>query len=98
MEAQAVRDHAEAHAAANLEGDMARAATDLTDEARENIGPVARRLPRPITGAEVIAVEPAGPERFIARIRFSGPDREAVVESVWVESNGRPMIAETRII
>ncbi|MDP9226226.1 MAG: hypothetical protein M3P18_20795 [Actinomycetota bacterium] len=98
MDASAVRRHAEAHAAANVEGDMSRAAGDLTSEARANIAPVARRLPRPITAAEVIVVEPEGADRVITQIRYSGPSDDAIVESVWVEIDGRPMIAEARIV
>jgi hypothetical protein len=98
MEEATVRQHAEAHAAANVAGDMARAASDLTAEARANIGPVARRLPRPITSGTVTTIEQAAPDRFVVEIDYRGPDSSAVVESVWVEEEGRPMIAETRIV
>jgi hypothetical protein len=98
MEGEKVREHAEAHAAANVAGDMARAAQDLTAEARANIGPVARRLPRPITSGKVTRVEEDAPDRFIVEIDYEGPDTSAVVESVWIEQGGRPMIAETRIV
>jgi hypothetical protein len=93
-----VRKRAEAHAAANVAGDLALAATDLTEEARANIGPVARRLPRPITSAEVTRVERAAEDRFVAEISYSGVDSSAIVESVWTDRDGRPMISETRII
>jgi hypothetical protein len=98
MEEEAVRKHAEAHAAANASGDMARAASDLTDEARASIRPVARQLPRPITSGEVINVKEADAGRFIVEIRYSGTDSSAMVESIWVERDGRPMIAESRIV
>jgi hypothetical protein len=97
MEEETVREHAEAHAAANVAGDMARAASDLTADARANIGPVARRLPRPITSGDITKVEQAG-DKFIVEIVYGGTDSKAVVESVWVEQEGRPMIAETRIV
>lgn len=98
MDEEKVREHAEGHAAANVAGDMARAASDLTDEARANIGPVARRLPRPMTSGRVIKVEQRLPDRYIAEIEYSGADSTVMVESVWIEQGGRPMIAETRII
>ncbi|MEA2510434.1 MAG: hypothetical protein QOG21_2516 [Actinomycetota bacterium] len=98
MEEGTVREHAEAHAVANVEGDMARAASDLTAEARANIGPVVRRLPRPITSGEVTKVEEADPDRFVVEIEYLGTDGSAVVQSVWIEQDGRPMIAETRIV
>ena len=98
MEAGTVREHAEAHAAANVSGDMARAAADLTDEARANIGPVARQLPRPITAGEVTKVEQADAGRFVVEIRYSGEDKIVTVGSIWVDQGGRPMIAETSII
>ena len=97
MEEDTVRKHAEEHAAANVDGDMARAASYLTADALANVGPVARRLPRPITSGEVTKVEQAG-DRFIVEIVYRGADSEATVESVWVEDGGRPMIAETRIM
>jgi hypothetical protein len=93
-----VRTRAEAHAAANVAGDLALAATDLTEEALANIGPVARRLPRPITSAEVTRVEKTTEDRFVSEIRYSGADSSVVVESVWMDREGRPMISETRII
>jgi hypothetical protein len=93
-----VRERAEAHAAANVAGDMALAATDLTEEALATIGPVARRLPRPMTGGEVTRVDRAGDDRFVAEIRYFGADSSAVVESTWIERDGRPMISETRIV
>jgi hypothetical protein len=98
MEAETVREHAQAHAAANASGDMARAAADLTDEARTNIGPVARQLPRPITTGEVTKVEETDAGRFIVEIRYSGEDKTVTVGSIWVDQGGRPMIAETSII
>jgi hypothetical protein len=98
MDEATVRERAEAHAAANVAGDMTRAAGDLTEEARANIGPVARRLPRPITAGEVIKVEQGTTDSFVAAIRYSGDDGSVLVESVWIEQDGRPMISETRIV
>lgn len=98
MEEETVRKHAQAHAAANASGDMARAASDLTEEARANIGPVVRQLPRPITAGEVVNVREVDAGRFIVEIKYSGTDSTAMVESIWVERDGRPMIAETRIV
>jgi hypothetical protein len=98
MEAETVRHHAQAHAEANASGDMARAAADLTDEARANVGPVMRQLPRPITTGEVTNVREADAGQFIVEIRYSGADSSATVESVWIEQEGKPMIAETRIV
>lgn len=97
MDEQAVREHAEAHAAANVSGDLARAAADLTDEARANVGPVVRQLPRPITGGAVTRVERKTDDRFLVEVRYSGPEGSVLVESVWIEQDGKPMIAETRI-
>jgi hypothetical protein len=98
MEEAKVRERAEAHAAANVAGDLGRAAQDLTTEARANIGPVARRLPRPITDGEVTRVQAIGDGRFVVHIEFSGPDVTVTVESIWIEQDGRPMISETRIV
>jgi hypothetical protein len=98
MDEKTVRERAQAHAAANVAGDLARAAGDLTEEARANIAPVARRLPRPLTSGEVINVVRGSKGRFIAEIRYSGDDASVLVESVWIEKDGRPMISETRVV
>ena len=98
MDERAVRQQAEAHAAANVSGDMSRAAADLTADAMANIGPVARKLPRPITAGKVTRVEQAGDGRYVVIIEYTGPDSSVTVESVWVEQEGRPMIGETRLV
>lgn len=97
MDESAVRQHAEAHANAVQAGDLGRAASDLTDEAKQNAPTVMKALPRPITGTSVESVSDEG-NAFVARILYSGDDSKATVASRWVEQGGRPMIASLEIV
>jgi DNA-binding GntR family transcriptional regulator len=47
MDQQAVREHAQAHCDALLAGDVERAAAELSEELRSNIGPLLAQLPVP---------------------------------------------------
>jgi hypothetical protein len=76
-----------------MEREYERAAEDLTDDVKVNAGEVLRRLPRPITSANVLEVQPAGDEA-VARIRYAGEQSAAVVESRWADRGGRPRIVE----
>ncbi len=97
MDDAAVRKHAEAHGQAVAAGDLRTAAGDLTPEAQAAAGEVMRRLPRPVTGAEVISVEDRGDEG-VAQIRYGGEPEAVTVESRWAERDGRPKIVDLRIV
>ena len=97
MDENAVREHAEAHANAVQAGDLDRAASDLTDEAKQNAPTVMKALPRPITSTSVESVTAEG-DAFVARILYSGEDSKATVASRWVDQAGRPMIASLEIV
>ena len=91
MDENAVREHAQAHADAVVQGDLGRASGDLTDEAKQQAPAVMKQLPRPTTSASVEAVTADGDE-FVARIRYSGESDATSVNSRWAEQSGRPMI------
>ena len=93
----AIREHAEAHARAMEEGDLRRAASDLTEEARGAAGVVMAEMPNPVESAEVLSVETSGDEGVVC-IRFSGADSATTVESRWAEREGRPMIVDLRLV
>ena len=97
MDESAVRQHAEAHANAVQAGDLGKAASDLTDAAKQQAPTVMKALPRPITGTAVESVDTDG-DAYVARILYSGEDSKATVASRWVEESGRPMIAGLEII
>lgn len=97
MDESTVREHAEAHGRAVVEGDLRRAAGDLTDEVRATAGDVMARLPRPLTGVEVASVEPSGDD-YLARIRYSGESEARTVEARWTDAGDRPKIAELSVV
>ena len=89
----AVRSFAEAHGAAVVAGDMAHVLGDMTPEAQAGAGPVAGALPQPTTAAEVLSIEPSG-DAAVVHIRYSGPEKELTVRSVWKQVGERPLIVE----
>ena len=97
MDENSIREHAQAHANAVREGDLGRAASDLTDEAKQNAPTVMKALPRPITSVSVEDVSPQN-DAYVARILYVGDQSRATVASRWIESAGRPMIASLEIV
>ncbi len=93
MEDSTVRARAEAHSQAMVAGDLPRAASDLSAEAMEGVGPVMRAMPRPVTGAEVLTTETDG-DAIVCKIRYSGDDDEALVASRWEDVDGELKIVE----
>ena len=97
MDESAVRRHAEAHGQAMLEGDLTRAGGDLTADAQAGARDVMGRLPRRIDAAEIVAIEDAGGDEYVARIRYAGEGRDVTVDSRWADRDGRPMIVHLGI-
>jgi hypothetical protein len=93
MDEARVREHAEAHARAMADGDLRRASSDLTEEAKKTAPAVMAEMPRPVTGARVSDVVASGADA-VATIVYSGHDKEISVESRWADRDGRPMITE----
>ena len=93
MDESIVKQHAEAHGQAIVDGDINRAGSDLTKDAMASAGPVMKAMPQPVTAAEVQSVTAEG-DAFVATIRYRGAeDQELVVKSRWVDEGGRPKIA-----
>jgi hypothetical protein len=92
MDEATVRQHAEGHAAAMVDGDFRRAARDLTDTGKADAPAVMEKLPKSIESAEVTAIDLSGDEAT-ATILYRGQGREVAVESRWTEQEGAPMIA-----
>ena len=97
MDEALVRKHAQEHSGAIIEGDLRRAGADLTPEAQKQAPAVMKRLPRPVTSADIAAVAMSG-GRAVARVRYGGEGAETVVESTWEERDGRPMIVELNVV
>ena len=97
MDETAVREYAEAHAQAMEEGDLRRAASDLSEEVKQQVGDVMAAIPNPVTKAELVSVEGTGDEA-VARIRFAGEGRVTTVDSRWADVGGRPRIVGLAVV
>jgi len=93
MEEQAVRDHAQAHCDALLGGDIQRAARELSNELRSNLGRLVALLPMPLTRATVESVERTA-TGFRAVLQLTGESTDTRLETRWKERDGRPVIVE----
>ena len=93
MEEQAVREHAQAYSEALLAGDVERAAQELSNELRSNLGQLVAMLPMPLTQATVESVDRTG-SGFRAVLQLVGEATETRLETRWKERDGRPAIVE----
>jgi hypothetical protein len=91
MDEPMVRERAEAHAQAMVDGDLRRAASDLTPEAQAGAAAVMKKMPNPVQGAQVQDVASDG-DVVVATILYTGGSAELLVESRWEERDGRAMI------
>jgi hypothetical protein len=93
MEEQAVRQHAQDYCAALVAGDVDRAAEELSNELRSNLGQVVTMLPMPLTEATVESLERT-PTGFRTVLHLVGESSETRIETRWKERDGRPAIVE----
>jgi|ERR671915_241208 hypothetical protein len=93
MDEQAVREHAQAHCAALVAGDVGRAADDLSDELRSNLGEVISQLPLPVAEATVESIERGG-SGYVAILRLAGESETIRLQTRWKDRHGRPTIVE----
>ncbi len=97
MDEQAVRTHAEQHGRAIVEGDLRRAAGDLTPEAQAQAPDVMANFPKRVESAEVISLDVQG-EEAVVQARYSGEGTDVTVESRWGERDGRPRILDMKVV
>lgn len=93
MDAQAVREHAEAHCNALLAGDVGLAAEEMSHELRSNLGQIVAMLPLPLTEATVESLE-VTPSGYRAVLRLVGETDTIRLETRWKERDGRPTMVE----
>ena len=93
MDAQVVREHAESYCTALLDGDMTRAAEELSRELQANLGPLVAILPLPLTEATVVSVEVGG-SGYVAMLRLVGASGEIELQTRWKDRDGRPTVVE----
>ena len=97
MDEAIVREHAQAHGQAIVDGDNDRAGSDLTKAAMPTVGPVMKAMPNPVETAEVQSVVSEG-DSYVVTIHYRGAqEAELTVRSVWVDEGGRPKIAELQL-
>lgn len=97
MDEQTIRERAQGHGQAVVDGDLNRAGRDLTKEAMAQASDVMKRLPRPATGADVKEVRQEADE-FVATIIYSGENDSTAVESRWAERDGDPKITRLMVL
>ncbi|MGH2807574.1 MAG: hypothetical protein ACRDKT_09890 [Actinomycetota bacterium] len=97
MDESSVREHAEAHGQAMVDGDLRRAGSDLTPEVQATAGDVMKHFPRKVETAELVSVAVQGDEA-VTQARYSGEGKEVTVESRWAERDGRPKITVMKVV
>ena len=97
MDEARLREEAEAHGRATVEGDLKTAGSVLDKEAYGPAGQVMEKMPKPLESSEVGSVEMEGDEALV-QIRYSGGGDEIVVESRWAEREGSPKIVGLRVL
>ena len=93
MDAQAVRDRAEAYCAALVDGDMPRAGEAMSRELQSNLGQLVAILPLPLTDATVESVE-VGASGYVAMLRLVGESGQIELQTRWKDRDGRPTLVE----
>ena len=93
MDAQAVREHAQATCDALLAGDIGKAAEQMSKELRSNLGPIVSMLPMPMTEASIESVHMAA-SGYLAVLRLVGEHETVQLETRWKDRDGRPTIVE----
>lgn len=98
MDETRVREHAEAHGQAVETGDLQQAASDVADEFKPHLREVMSQMPRQVSSAELVSVDPAGDDEYFATIRYLGDDKGTTLKSRWAEREGRPMIVDIQLV
>ena len=97
MEEATAREAAATHAQATVERDYETAGSYLTEEMKASAGEVMREMPRPLTSAEVVAVE-GGTDAVTCLIRYTGDEAATTVASRWREIDGEPKIVGLEVV
>lgn len=97
MDEARLRDDADAHGQATVQGDLKTAGSYLDKEAYGPAGQVMEQMPKPLESCEVGSVEVQGEEALV-QIRYSGGGDEVVIESRWAERDGAPKIVGLRAV
>lgn len=94
MDPDAIRAHAQAHCDALVAGDIDRAAQELSDELRSNLGQLIGLLPLPLTSAAIESVDRVGSSGFNVVLHLVGESSEVRLQTRWKDRDGGPTIVE----
>jgi hypothetical protein len=97
MDEARLREDADAHGQATVQGDLKTAGSYLDKEAYAAAGQVMESMPKPLEACEVGSVE-VDAEQAVVQIRYSGGGEEVVVESRWADRGGSPKIVGLRVL
>ncbi|HET7481873.1 MAG TPA: hypothetical protein VFK89_03335 [Actinomycetota bacterium] len=97
MDESTVREHAEAHGRAMVEGDMRRAGGDLSPEAQKQAPAVMSNFPKRVESAEVVSLSVEG-EAAVTQALYKGEGKDVTVEARWEERDGRPKIVDMKVV
>ena len=93
MDEQTIRERAGAFCDALMAGDMDRAAGDLSDPLRANLGQLVAMLPMPLITAGVESIDRAG-AGVVAVLLLIGESSETRLETRWKERDEGLVIVE----
>jgi hypothetical protein len=93
MDAEIVREHAQAYCDALLAGDIDKAVEQFSQELRQHIGELVSQIPLPLTEATVESVEVGG-KGYIANLLLVGESGTAKVLTRWKDRDGTPTLVE----
>ena len=93
MDAEDVRQHAQAYCDALLAGDVDRAIEEFSNELHQHIGELISQIPLPLTEAEVESVEVAA-HSVVANLRLVGATDTVKVATRWKDRDGKPTMVE----
>jgi hypothetical protein len=92
MDAELVRERAQAVCDALLASDVERATQDFSDGLRQNLGQIMAQLPLPLTEATVESVEMGG-SSYTAVLLLHG-ESEVRMQTRWKDRDGHPTVVE----
>jgi hypothetical protein len=96
MDEQAVRQHAQAHLDALLAGDIGKAAEQMSNELRSNLGPIVAMLPMALIEASIESVEMTK-TGYLTALRLVGEGGAISLDARWKDRDGRPTIVEASL-
>lgn len=95
MDDHQTREQITRHADAVVRGDMDSVVADFTPDMQPHVPEIAKALPQPVTGAEVLSVD-VGDTESVAVIRYSGDSGDVTIRSRWQDEGGRAVIVHAQ--